>query len=150
MITFKDDNKLIELSINDYQYPEITEGYYDCDWLNAHLHANDGKQQWNKNDSAFLTFELTEMADWFETLAKGKNPEHKDLRFYEPCVAFKYKRYNDFYKITVVLEAEFLPPGMAFEDSYKIEFKCTKAELATIALNVKSAINKYPVRGDYS
>jgi len=89
MITFKDDNKLIELSINDYQYPEITEGYYDCDWLNAHLHANDGKQQWNKNDSAFLTFDLPRITYWF-------------------------------------------------------------AQLAAISLNVKSAIDKYPVRGCYS
>jgi hypothetical protein len=61
------NNQFVELSIQGYQFPEITDEW-DSNWLLVRIDVKLNKRHWNKTDPAITTFELKWLIDWFKNI----------------------------------------------------------------------------------
>lgn len=62
------DGSEIDLRLTRYQFPEITDEKWDANWLMIALRVQAPQGSWHTVDPALLTWEVQELADWFEAL----------------------------------------------------------------------------------
>lgn len=68
----QEDNRRVDFSVIDYQFPKMDKGKYDeydANWLIIQVDCNDGEATFE--DSCVLSFELAEFAERLEDLLEG-------------------------------------------------------------------------------
>jgi len=94
MIFFGIDNQIVELRIINYQYPEITVGGWDSNWLNIYIKVQSRLGHWQAVDPSLTTWEVQRLINWFEALSS--NIQHCDSyqEFTEPNLSFELLNEN--------------------------------------------------------
>ncbi|MBI2832157.1 MAG: hypothetical protein HYX79_07870 [Chloroflexi bacterium] len=83
------DGSLFEMKVVGYEFPEIQTEEYDSNWLRIRTHiVHLARGEWNSIDASLLTWEVEELADWFDAIAKGHRVESVQS-FTEPNLSFR-------------------------------------------------------------
>ncbi len=85
------DGTAFEMTVEGYQFPEITDDRWDSNWLVICGRVKHPRGDWTFRDSCLTTFELDELAEWFEGVAQGE-PKRDAVYFTEPNLEFRYVR----------------------------------------------------------
>ena len=56
-----------ELNIQGYQFPGITNDYWDSNWLLIEINVSHPRGSWVKVDPSMNTFEVARLADWMDS-----------------------------------------------------------------------------------
>jgi hypothetical protein len=83
-----DQGRTFELSIDAYQFPESDE-YWDANWLVVCGRVTHPRGAWTFRDPCLTTFELEQLAKWFDGVADG-NVDKAIGYFTEPNLHFEY------------------------------------------------------------
>jgi hypothetical protein len=142
------DNQLVELTITNYQYPDINDGDWDSNWLNIYLNVKSKVGHWQTVDPSLTTWEVQKLINWFDTLSKNSRPEHTDMSFTESNLSFEL--LNDFtserktFRIKFDLESR--PKSATDDKEYFVDIIADNNELKRLSTELKSELNKYPER----
>ena len=60
-----------ELGVDGYQFPDSDE-YWDANWLMVRGRIEHPRESWTFRDPCLTTFELEQLAEWFESVVAGK------------------------------------------------------------------------------
>jgi len=139
-----------DLKVIGYQFCDAPGDRFDDNWLIVRIKVQDEKNgNWEKEDPALLTFEVKELIDWFENLDLESN-EEKDISFTEPNLEFLYMGKGH---IQVLLDLEFLPPGLRAEwtyeknlSAYSVDFLLNKNDIDWMVERLKSGIAQFHER----
>lgn len=137
-------NKIFELKVNNYQYPELIfekYDYYDSNWLMINCFLNDEGKEWTFIDPCLLTFELEQLIDWFEHLSR-KDYSENSIEFIEPILAFEIT--NEIFRIRLAAEGK--PGWISGEDDYTLDFELPSINFVNIINQLKIELNKFPKR----
>ena len=146
MIKIEKEKRYVKLSVIGYQYPEIENGYYDSNWLQVMLKADDGTNKWVKVDPALMTTDLIKCAAWFRDLSEGRMPENEILGFIEPCIAFAYACEDSGIILYIRFAYEMSPFHEINDEAYYIKFKLSRAELACVSDQFENESKCFPPR----
>jgi hypothetical protein len=138
----------LRLAILRYQFPQITTGEYDANWLIIQGHVSLDDRSWTFSDPSLTTFEVRQLADWLDSLARGDEVEPQ-CDFIEPNLQFE--RTSD-KAIRVSFALESAPPWAKPDDSWSehgFEVLIDK-HLQTAAERLRSQLRVFPERGDRS
>jgi hypothetical protein len=72
-----------ELEITGYQHPGVTDEYWQSNWLIVRVAVEHPKGAWSASHPSLTTFEVDQLARWFEGLA-ATDPDPKAGHFTEP------------------------------------------------------------------
>ena len=136
----------LRLSILRYQFPQITTGEYDANWLIIRGHASLDDRSWTFSDASLTTFEVRQLADWLDSLARGDEVEPQ-CDFIEPNLQFER---NSDKTIRVSFALESAPPWAKPDDSWNehgFEVLIDK-HLKTAAEQLRAQLRAFPERGD--
>ncbi len=138
----------LRLSIVRYQFPQITTGEYDANWLIIQGHVSVNDRSWTFRDPSLTTFEVRQLANWLEASERGENAELR-CDFIEPNLQFE--RISD-KAIRVSLALESAPPWANPGESWSehgFEVLIDK-HLKNAAERLRSQLQAFPERGDHS
>jgi hypothetical protein len=136
----------LRLSILRYQFPQITTGEYDANWLIIRGHVSLDDRSWTFSDASLTTFEVRQLADWLDSLARGDEVEPQ-CDFIEPNLQFER---NSDKTIRVSFALESAPPWAKPDDSWNehgFEVLIDK-HLKTAAEQLRAQLRAFPERGD--
>ena len=146
MLLRKDVHTGFRLNIKGYQFPHL-KNWDDGNWLNVNIRVKHPKGTWEKNDPCLETFELQSLIEWLEKIADGDKVGNR-LYFIEPCLEFELLENEREKKLRVVFQYEFAPPWIKrYEESFFLDFAVTETVLRRAAADLRSELNKFPVRG---
>lgn len=148
MTFFGLDNQTVELKITNYQYPDISDGDWDGNWLNIFLNVKSKVGHWQTVDPSLTTWEVQSLIDWFDTLSKNLNPEHMDMGFTEPNLSFELLNKFDSDKKTfrIKFNLESRPKSATDDNEYFVDVIADNLELKRLSTELKNELNKYPER----
>lgn len=84
------DGSLFEMRVVGYQFPEIQDEEYDSNWLLIQIHLVHPRGEWTTVDPCLLTYEVEELADWFDAIARGDHVD-AEQHFIEPNLLFRLR-----------------------------------------------------------
>jgi hypothetical protein len=103
--------------------------------------------KWSKIDSCLFTWEIQEIAEWFDKLANKQKLKFSWIRFTEPSIWFNYAEIADEkVRISIYFDAELLPPSWDESKECFIDFELTKNELINAGKMLKDELKKHPAR----
>jgi hypothetical protein len=138
-----------QLVILSYQHPDVHEDRWDSNWLLVSgTVATAAGHKWTFSAPCVTTFELAELADWFDELsADGRAPGQFD--FTEPHVRFAYVPWPK-RTLQLTLTGEVAPPAVAAhekEAGVTLEFPLSEGDAKEFAGEIRDALADFPVRG---
>jgi hypothetical protein len=145
-----DGQQRFELTIVDYESPDVEGEQYDSNWLLVRVEARDGETTWDAEDPALLTWEVERLAHWLLRMARGR-VEHPWCGFVEPNLEFRADLQDDGrVRVRVYFELELRPPGrrssvVGRRDVY-LDFPLTPDQLRAAARALADDLRRYPVR----
>jgi hypothetical protein len=142
------DNQTVELKITNYQFPEITDGDWDSNWLNVYLNVKSNVGNWQTIDPSLTTWDVQRLIKWFDNLSNNLEPDYTDICFLEPNLSFELM--NSYDSETKTIRAKFdleSRPKSAIDDKeYFVDFIADNNELKRIGAELKKELEKYPER----
>ena len=81
------------LEIVRYEFPDITDKYWDSNWLRIRLSGRSSLGSWSIEDPCLLTFEIDNLAKWLENLISDKISLPYNS-FTEPSPQFRVIKHN--------------------------------------------------------
>lgn len=142
------DNQTVELKITNYQYPEITDGDWDSNWLNIYLNVKSNFGNWQTVDPSLTTWDVERMIKWFYNLSNDIQPEYTDICFLEPNISFEL--INSFDSETKTIRIKFdlesRPQSATDDEVYFVEFIADNNGLKSIITDLKMELETYPER----
>lgn len=138
----------LSLSIVRYQFPDISTGDYDANWLLIDGRVTLGDRSWTFRDPAATTVEMRNLADWFEGLAGGE-PVEDWCGFIEPNLEFDRTSAT---KIRAAFAAESAPPWARDGDDWTAHGLdvLIDDQLNTAARSLREQLKIFPPRGDWA
>ncbi len=82
------DGSLVQLSVIGYEFPALETEEYDSNWLLVRIRVVHPRGQWNAVSPCLLTYELKDLADWFDSIARGQAVK-TEADFLEPNLSFR-------------------------------------------------------------
>lgn len=79
-----------ELTVVDYQFPDLHEEGLDSNWLEIKLDVVSPQGSWSNTDPTLLTDELESLASWLEAIAAAQ-PHDPEISFLEPNLCFELR-----------------------------------------------------------
>jgi len=142
------DNQIVELIIENYQFPEIEDGDWDSNWLNIFLRVESKLGKWQTFDPSLTTWEFQEIIDWFEDLSKNQKPKFSLLTFTEPNLTFELLNHpaEIIKSIRINFELELKPKSAIDEKKYFVDILADNETINQIIKGLKEEINDYPER----
>jgi len=138
-----------ELVVLGYEYPDVVEDRWDSNWLVVGGRASTANQSWRFSAPCLTTFELTELADWIESLGSDP-PDATDCVFTEPNLSFSYVVTPE-PVLRVRFAHESAPPWIedvgARAAGVTLEFPFSELNTVAIAAELRNALMEYPIRG---
>src|SRR2546428_9605873 len=133
------------MEIDECQFPEVADNRWNSNWLivRRHIHCPGG--EWTLRDPCLTTFEVAELADWFDSIAGGK-PTSARCTFVEPNLAFEY-RPDASGALVACFAHESAPPWQLGDerfDGFAISFPHDLNDLAKAAGDLRQLLLKYP------
>lgn len=140
------ENKSIEFTIVDYQYPErksSEEGFdYDANWLICEVRYSDADRNEIYKDACILTDELADMAEKFSKMLDGAEDRYIS-DFMEPYLKIAAARANE--KIVMTFQFVYDTTGGLWLDR-KITTLLSKEEATEVVHELREVMRKYQVR----
>ena len=138
-----------QLVILSYQHPDVHEDRWDSNWLLVSGTVTTAAgQKWKFSAPCVTTFELAELADWFDELsADGRAPGQFD--FTEPHVRFAYVPWPK-RTLQLTFTGEGAPPAVSAhekEAGVTLEFPLSEADAKDLAGQIRDALADFPTRG---
>jgi hypothetical protein len=138
-----------QLVILGYQHLDVHEDRWDSNWLNVSgTVATAAGQKWKFSAPCMTTFELAELADWFEDLSTdGRGPSQ--FAFAEPHVRFAYVPWPK-RTLQLTFTGEGAPQELSDQDretGVTLEFSLSEADAIELAGQIRDALSNFPVRG---
>lgn len=167
MIEIRQDENWFKLNIVNYEVPDTDNKDYDGNWLFVHIDVQKDNLHWSHTSSALLTWEAEQIIRWFSYLAKGIQPQKKDINlhfdpqdeyahrlavdldFTEPNLAFEYHPTDTGIHLKIKFELEFLPVHWEEwddDEECSIEFDLTYTQVAEVANMFRDELKKFPPR----
>lgn len=142
------DNQTVEFKISNYQYPEITDGSWDGNWLNIYLNVKSKVGNWQTVDPSLTTWEVQELINWFDILSKNSKPEYFEIGFTEPNLTFELlSNFNaEPKKIRIKFDLESRPQSATDDKEYFVDIVADNLELKRISEDIENELSKYPER----
>ena len=142
------DKQTIEIKITNYQYPASLNRDWDGNWLNIYLKVESKVGNWQTVDPSLTTWEIQELIDWFNDLAKNTKPKWTDMEFTEPNLSLYLQNdFNDINKlIRIKFDLESRPKSATEDKEYYVDFEANNSELKRLANDLTSELKKYPIR----
>ena len=146
-MTFKGiDNQTVEFKITNYQFPDNKEGDWDANWLNIYLSVKSKVGHWQTVDPSLTTWELRELANWFEAISKNERPEYAEMSFTEPNLSFEllghHNKSSKLFRIKFNLESR--PQSATNDKDYFVDCIADNVELLRIANDLQIELERYP------
>ena len=133
-----------DLTIVDYQFPEIVDGEYDSNWLRIEVAVTAQQGSWRFCQPCLLVWEAGAIPDYLDQLVAGVAPE-RELAFTEPVLVFANNSKNEL-KLTFGDKA--IPPW--FEDDegnlFSLEFSLSAESLRDAAASLRKQLARFPQR----
>ncbi|CAG0994973.1 hypothetical protein ANAEL_02530 [Anaerolineales bacterium] len=138
-----------KLEILGYEFPNITDNYWDSNWLSIQIDVTYSKGNWTAVDSSLTTFEVEELATWLEAV-HSKTNKLSSWSFVEPCLEFQIRKQNRVKVLMIYFELEMLPKwveskGIGFR-SFGIEIPISEIDLLQVAKELRLELDKFPQR----
>jgi hypothetical protein len=137
-----ESGRAFELVISGYEHPDVTEDWWDSNWLVVAGQVSGGDETWRFVDPCVTTFELAGLADWLEEL----DARPTELRFTEPDLAFGYVPWPA-PTLQVRFAREAAPPSAAGSEGVTVEFPLSPGHGRAVAAELRRALADYPIRG---
>jgi hypothetical protein len=148
-MTFKGiNNQTVELKITSYQFPEITDGDWDSNWLNIYLKVNSTVGNWQTVYPALTTWDVKRLINWFDNLSNNIQLEATYISFVEPNISFELMDSFDSKKKTIRIQfnLEFRPKSAKDDRECFFDFIAGNNELKCIVVDLKKELEIYPER----
>lgn len=136
----------LQLSVLDYQYPELTAGMheYDSDWLRILIKGTTAAgDQWQVVDPCLQTTELDAIHAWLthavESGAAGQAPD-----FIEPELRFELHKEDHVWLLNVLLSHAAAPPALHTGSGLELHFYISDEKIKEIQSNIHLILQQYP------
>jgi len=139
---------VLELSASGYQFPEITDDYWDSNWLMVSGKVQHPNGSWKFIDPCLTAFELEQLASWFDDVPAG-NADPDLGHFTEPNLQFSCILGPEPF-IEVRIAHESAPPwlvGDARMEGVRLEFPVAMNDVRATATELRDLVSRFPVRG---
>lgn len=134
-----------ELLITGYEYPNTSFESYDSNWLIIQLSVSTTQGAWKVSDPCLLTYEVKQLANWFDKLNKGYF-EETEYSFMERVIAFSVLEINQIKFLHICFYQEALPPWAMGQDEYSINIKLSELDLKSSSEYLQKQLEIYPQR----
>lgn len=133
-----------DLTIIDYEYPEIVDSEYDSNWLSIEVAVTSQQGRWCFCQSCLLVWEASAIPDYLDQLAAGVAPE-RALAFAEPLLFFAKKSNNE---LKITFDAEAMPPWLEDDEGnlFSLEFSLSAESLREAATSLRKQLARFPQR----
>lgn len=109
MLTLSNDaGDLLQIWIEDYQYPDPDGYFWDLNWLNVTVRWQRGTEIWQASDPCLSTEELLELQAWLNEI-QSDTTGHSNIRFMEPCLLFEWRQVDGTPMLSICLSNELDP-----------------------------------------
>jgi hypothetical protein len=134
------DGRFIEIEVLGYEFPSITDSYWDSNWLFVRLSANDGKSSWRASEAAFGSPDLERLVADLGSLAR----EHRafDWDPLEPYIRIIGEDHDSQFRITI----ELFRPGDDLEQEMAVVMGVTTEEVVAFTAVLAGVLARFPVR----
>lgn len=150
MIIFKNVmNQTIELSTENYQFPESKDTDYDGNWLQINIKIIEDKNVWTGSDPFLLTHDWMDISNWFDSISKYINPKLSELSFIEPNIEFQLiniEKEKDEIQFDIQLSYECIPNFNKGKKILKYRFIYNASDCKKISELCKVEYNRFPER----
>ena len=139
------NNERVKITISGYQFPNVTKGEHDSNWLSIYGEITHQKGSWTFCDPCFLTWEINELSDWIENIGTGVSTE-SELEFIEPVLIFRRQNQNT---LRLFFELGARPNWAKFEgieEDLWIDFEADELSFRRAANSLRDQLEKYPIR----
>lgn len=145
---FKGINKqTVEFRITNYEFPKITNCYYDSNWLLISLKVKSDCGNWQTTDPSLFTRDVADIIDWFNKLSKNEKVEFETLDFMEPNLEFELiKNETDLKIVRMKFDLESRPQNANDEKDYFVDCEMNNIELNRVADELRKELEPYPER----
>lgn len=146
MIFSNGDGVSLELQVLGYQFPD-EKSDWDPNWLIVAGSITHPRGSWRFTDPCLTTFELEQLAKWFEDAAQGK-PNPAEGYFTEPCLEFRLVRGPQL-AIEVILAHECAPPWLTGDErlgGFALQFPIPPMDPMELARAARKFLVKFPER----
>ncbi len=141
------------LEIVGYQFPQIVTEKWDSNWLNIRMAVSVPQGAWTVTDPFLLTYEVKELADWFDGIAAQKTEQEDEIGFTEPNLWLEVTKLPDGARcLRIHFAIECLPPwanrsrsGRGTEDVF-VDFPLSDIDLHRAAESLRSQLSPFPQR----
>jgi hypothetical protein len=142
------DNQTVELKVINYQYPEITNGDWDSNWLNIYIKVISKLGHWETVDPSLTTWDLKRLIHWFDNLSNNIRPEYIDICFLEPNISFELTNNFDseIKTIKIKFDLEFRPQSAVDDIEYFVAFTADNNLIKSLTSDLNKELEKYPER----
>jgi hypothetical protein len=145
------DGEEFEMEVAGYQFPHLEQEQDDSDWLKIKISVRLREGSWTSTDPSLLTWELTSLAQWLESIAEGASVESEES-FLEPNLRFEITQ-SEAKTLRVYFELESRPPwapsdGAGMDDLFA-EFAVNPDDLRDAASSLREDLKRFPVRVGY-
>ena len=135
-----------ELKVLGYQFPSNATDIDDSNWLIIEGTGSHLGKQWNFRDPCLLTWEVSALAKYFESIATGCTAS-SDMSFIEPNLEFAVVT-SSILRVTFSLEAE--PPWFEKNpdqgDNFFLEFEIKPQQLREASASLRHQLLSFPGR----
>lgn len=123
---------------------------WDANWLVVRLIARDGNREWTSDDPAFLTWELLDLAAWFQDLADRSSHDLIEFDGTEPNLHFTAEGSGDLTCLRAFFELEYRPENIRWKIPFGelfVEFVPGAEALRRFGKDLRSQLEEFPQRG---
>ncbi len=140
------ENNSFDLTIIDYEFPDIVDSEYDSNWLLIEVSVTAQQGSWCFFHPCLLVWEAGAIPDYLDQLAAGVAPE-RELAFTEPLLFFAKNSKNE---LKLTFDAGAIPPWFEASadggDSFCLEFALSAASLRDAAASLRKQLARFPQR----
>lgn len=138
-----------ELQIIGYQFPEITDGDYDANWMIIQVHVTNRDGTWTARDASMLTWEVSTLARWLKYRDQTYS-RTQTCGFIEPNLEFRFSDDGD--TLTIFFDLELRPDWIRdkynFDGDVSVDFAIAELDLINSARELEQQLLQFPIRGN--
>ena len=140
------DNQTVELKITNYQYPELIDGGWDCNWLNIYINVQSKLGNWQTVDPSLTTWEVRRLINWLEALSTDIQHCDSNQEFTEPNLSFELLNVNvsEMWMLRIKFYLESRPMSAKDNMDYFVDCIVDSEEFQHLADELKNELKKFP------
>lgn len=146
MIFLGIDKQTVELRIINYQYPDLTDGDWDCNWLNIYLNVKSKLGHWQTVDPSLTTWDVQRLINWLEALSIGNQHCDSYQEFTEPNLSFELlnEKVSEIWMLRIKFDLESRPMTAKDDIDYFVDCIVDNDGFQRLADELKSELKNFP------